>query len=209
MTAPRESAALRAGWNESSAVIRNGCSGVELVAPSPPIELVMSAATIRPPWSQGSVKSSSAISATLSLRDPGGAHAPVGRARRVVDEVRLRLGDAVVAARHSPARHQHRVPRVRRRDAVVRRVAPAARGGVAEQPAAPADPREPVAVDVDVVRVVGQPVVALQVDRVLNTCGCAGSRRSVTQIGSAVPARPGVKARDTRSSRRAGPPVQT
>ena len=121
-----ESAALRAGWNESSAVIRNGCSGVELVAPSPPSELVMSAATIRPPWSQGSVKSSSVISATLFVADPGRAHAPVRGPRRVVDEVRLRLGDAVVAAREAAAGHQHRIPRVRRADAVGLRVAPAA-----------------------------------------------------------------------------------
>ena len=75
-----ELAALRAGWNESSAVIRNGCSGVELVAPSPPSELVMSAATMRPPWSQGSVKSSSVISATLFLRTPAARTRPsVGR----------------------------------------------------------------------------------------------------------------------------------
>jgi hypothetical protein len=53
-----------------SAVIRNGFSGVELAAPSPPSELVMSAATMRPPWSQGSVKSSSVISAMLPLRTP-------------------------------------------------------------------------------------------------------------------------------------------
>ena len=62
--------ASSAGWNESSAFIRNGCFGVEFVEPSPPSELVMSAATIRPPCRQGAVKSSSATSAMLSSATP-------------------------------------------------------------------------------------------------------------------------------------------
>ena len=51
---PPSRARCASGGTSSSAVIRKGCSGVEFVSPSPPSELVMSAATIRPPWSQGS-----------------------------------------------------------------------------------------------------------------------------------------------------------
>ena len=172
------SPALRAGWNESRAVIRNGCSGVEFAAASPPSELVMSAATMRPPWSQGSVKSSSVISATWSAH-AGRADAAAERARGVVDEVGLRLGDAVVAAGQAAAGHEHRVPRRRAAHLVGPRVTPLAARRVAEQAAAAADPCEALGVDVDVVGVVGQAVVAAEVDRL----GEGLRMRRVAQVG--------------------------
>ncbi len=71
----------RVGWYALSGVRRYGFAGVELAAGSPPSESVMSAATMRPPWSQGSVKSSSVIKTMLSSFTPAACTLPFnGRA---------------------------------------------------------------------------------------------------------------------------------
>ena len=181
---------MRVGWNESSAVIRNGCSGVESSAGSPPSESVRSAATMRPPWSQGSVKSSSVTSTMLPS-----CHA---EARTAPSSGRVELWMKSVCGWATPfappgdaaAGDEHRVPRLARtRILPVRGSRQRAARGVAAQAAAAADPGDAVLVDVDVVRVVGQPVVAAQVDRLREGLGCAGS----LEVGD--PDRPAVAAR--------------
>ena len=128
----------------------------------------------------------------VALGTPFGPHPAVERPVGVVDEVGLRLGDTVVAAGQPAAGDKDRVPRRGRPHLVRARVAPAPARRVAGQAAAPADPREPVRVDVDVVRVVGRAVVAAEIDRLGEDLGCAGSLRSVTQIGRPSPRAPGV-----------------
>src|SRR5215212_375488 len=156
---------FRAGWKESSAVIRNGCSGVEFVAPSPPSELVMSAATMRPPWSHGSVKSSSVMRATLPSATPEARTWPLsGRVELWMKSVPGCATPSSPPGRPPPATRTGSQGLATRTVSVLgSRHLPPRR--VAEQAAATADPGDAVAVDVDVVRIVGQPIVAPEVDR--------------------------------------------
>src|SRR4029453_894851 len=64
-----------------------------------------------------------------------------------------------------PPGHEHRVPRLGGGHLVRERVAPPPPGRPTAQAAPAADPRDPVLIDVDVVGVVGQSVVAPEVDR--------------------------------------------
>ena len=102
----------------------------------------------------------------VALRNARRADLPVERTRRVVDEVGLRLRDAVRTAFDASSGHEDRIPRPRTADRVRPRIAVTAVGRVAEEAAATARPRDAVLVHVDVVRVVRDPVVAPQVDRV-------------------------------------------
>ena len=112
----------------------------------------------------------------------------VERPCRVVDEVRLRLGDAVRSAFDAAAGDEDRIPRSGVSELVRPRIAPPALSCVSHQPTAAADPGDASVVDVHVVRVVGQPVVAAQVDRV----GEHDRAGRVPQVGD--PDRPAVAA---------------
>src|SRR5215218_3294712 len=97
----------------------------------------------------------------VAVGDATGPGRAVERAKRVVHEPRLRLVDAA----DEPPGHEDRIPGLRLADDVHERVAMAAAGREAADPAAPADPRYAVGVHLHVVRVVGEAVVAPEVDR--------------------------------------------
>ena len=124
----------------------------------------------------------------VPVRDASGADLTVQRPRRVVDEVGLRLSDSVRAALDATTRDQDRIPRPRVPHRVRPRIAPAALGRIAQQATATARPGDAVLVDVDVVRVVGQAVVAPEVDRL----GEHLRIRRVAEVGD--PDRPSVAA---------------
>jgi hypothetical protein len=126
-----------------------------------------------------------------------------------VDEVGLRLRDAVIAPGQRAAGDEDGVPGGRAAHGIGPRIAPLAARRIARQAATATDPGDPLRVDVDVVRIVGQAVVAAEIDRI----GERLRMRRVPEVGDpdrAAVSSPGVNdPRYARSSRRAGPPVHT
>ncbi len=97
----------------------------------------------------------------VPVLDATGVDLLVRRAQRVVHEDDVRAHDAG----HAATGDEDRVPRAREARRVGLRVAIAAARGVAADTAATGDPGDALSVDLDVMRVVGDAVVAVQVDR--------------------------------------------
>ena len=155
----------------------------------------MSAATIRPLALHGG---EFVDYYDVPVRNTRGADLTAQRPGRVVDEIGLRLCDPVRAALDATTGDQDRIPRPRVPHRVRPRIAPAALGRVPQQAAAATRPGDAVRIDVDVVRIVGQAVVAPEIDRL----GEHLRLRRVPEIGD--PDRPAVAA----AAGREGPEVR-
>ena len=176
--------------------MRYGAARVDPAAGSPPSEPVMSDRTILPLASHGRVNSSSVPTSTLPARTPSARTAlPVGR-----PALCMNMTGCAVPATPPPATRIGSNGVARRRRFEVR-VAVAPARGVAADPAAAADPRDPARVLVHVVGVVRVAVVAPEVDRPLGHARVGG----VAEVGD--PDRPAVAHQpvvDARRLRRVG-----